>query len=561
MTQGDAGAAGQTADPGRGAGLQAADSSALAPLRQRVFRWLWLAVLISWIGTWMQTVGAQWLLVDEPNAAALVSLVQAAGTLPMMLLALPGGVLADSFDRRWLLITVQAYLFVVALLLAALTAAGLMPPALLLSFTFALGVGAAVQIPAWQAMMPELVPRTQLRAASRLDLVSVNLAYAVGPVLAGLAIAHLGGVPVAFAFKAAAAVFFALVLFFARQPQAASAARRERFLPALRAGGRYIWHEPVVRRILLRTVMFAVPAMALWALLPLIASRQLGLGADGFGALFGAFGLGAIVGAMALGRVRDRLSNNGMLGAAGLLYAAATAVIVLAPGFPAALATLVFAGLAWMAATSTLAAELQMFLPVWVRARGLAIYTVTFTGSMTAGSLLWGFVAEGLGLQIAFLIAAGVMLAGVDRRNGLAGARDRSPRPPARCVLAGGTNGFRPRGRRRTRHGDRRVHHHTRKGSGVPRSDGQSSPLPTPNRCEPLGAVPGRRSAEPLRRDVQRAVLGGTRAPTRRPPHRGRQSNRGDRTGLLRSADSSGAPAPALAADQLVWARNRPAWS
>ncbi len=158
MTQGDAGAAGQTADPGRAAALQPADSSALAPLGQRVFRWLWLAVLISWIGTWMQTVGAQWLLVDEPNAAALVSLVQAAGTLPMMLLALPGGVLADSFDRRWLLITVQGYLFVVALLLAVLTAAGLMPPALLLAFTFALGVGAAVQIPAWQAMMPELVP-------------------------------------------------------------------------------------------------------------------------------------------------------------------------------------------------------------------------------------------------------------------------------------------------------------------------------------------------------------------------------------------------------------------
>jgi MFS family permease len=139
----------------------------------------------------------------------------------------------------------------------------------------------------------------------------------------------------------------------------------------------------------------------------------LGLGADGFGALFGAFGLGAIIGAMALGRVRDRLSNNGMLGAAGLLYAAATAAIVLAPGFPAALATLVFAGLAWMAATSTLAAELQLFLPAWVRARGLAVYTGIFTGSMTAGSLLWGFMAEAVGLQVAFLIAAAVMFAGV----------------------------------------------------------------------------------------------------------------------------------------------------
>src|SRR5512133_3503920 len=411
MTQGDAGAAGET-DP-RGAAALQAHSSAWAPLGQRVFRWLWLGVLISWIGTWMQTVGAQWRLVDEPNAAALVSLVQAAGTLPMMLLALPGGVLADSFDRRWLLITVQAYLFVVSILLTLLAAAGLMPPALLLALTFALGVGAAVQIPAWQAMMPELVPRTQLRAAARLDLVSVNLAYAVGPVLAGLVIAYLGGVAGVFAFKAASAVLFAVALLFCRFPSAGSVTRRERFLPALRAGGRYIWHEPIVRRILLRTVLFVVPAMALWALLPLIASRRLGLGADGFGALFGAFGFGAIVGAMALRRVRDRLSNNGMLGAAGLLYAAATAVIVLAPGFLAALVTLMFAGLAWMAATSTLAAELQLFLPAWVRARGLAVYTVIFTGSMAAGSLLWGFMAEAVGLQVAFLIAAAVMFAGV----------------------------------------------------------------------------------------------------------------------------------------------------
>ena len=135
MTWGDTEAEGEPTDPVSAPAVQPAESSALAPLGQRVFRWLWLGVLISWIGTWMQTVGAQWLLVDEPNAAAWVSLVQAAGTLPMMLLALPGGVLADSFDRRWLLITVQAYLFVVALLLAGLTAAGLMPPALLNTLT------------------------------------------------------------------------------------------------------------------------------------------------------------------------------------------------------------------------------------------------------------------------------------------------------------------------------------------------------------------------------------------------------------------------------------------
>jgi MFS family permease len=398
---------------GKTAAMPAADSSAWAPLAQRAFRWLWLGMLISWIGTWMQTVGAQWLLVDAPNAAALVSLVQAVTTLPMMLLALPGGVLADSFDRRWLLITVQAYLFVTGILLAVLTAIGQMPPALLLAFTFALGAGGAVQLPAWQATMPEIVPRNQLRAATRLDLVSVNGARSLGPALAGLVIAYLGGVPVVFAIYAACVAFFGVVLLFWRRPKAESENRRERFLPALRAGGRYVWHEPIVRRILLRTILVVAPAVALWALLPLIASERLGLGADGYGALFGALGLGAIVGAFVLGQVRDRLSTNGLLTAAGVLYAAALAVIVLTLSVPAALATLVLAGVAWMAMTSTLAAELQLFLPVWVRARALAVFMLTFTGSMTVGALVWGLVAEAFGLQPAYLIAAMVLLAGV----------------------------------------------------------------------------------------------------------------------------------------------------
>ncbi|HET9872969.1 MAG TPA: MFS transporter [Propionibacteriaceae bacterium] len=389
------------------------DSTAWAPLGQRAFRWLWIGVLVSWIGTWMQTVGAQWLLVDEPSAAALVSLVQALNTLPVMLLALPGGVLADSFDRRWLLITVQGYLFVVGILLALLTAAGQMSPVLLLVFTFALGAGGAVLLPAWQATLPELVPRTQLRAAARLDLVSVNLARSVGPALAGLVIAHLGGVPVVFALNAACVLVFAIALLLWRRQPSESDGPRERFFPALRAGGRYIWHEPIVRRALLRAVIFVVPGMALWGLLPLVATQRLGLEADGYGALFGALGIGAIVGAVVLGPVRDRLSTNGMLGLAGVIYAAASAVIVLLPSFPAAIATLVFAGLAWMAVTSTLAAELQLFLPAWVRARGLAVYTVIFTGSMTVGALLWGFVAEGLGLQPSLLISACAVLASV----------------------------------------------------------------------------------------------------------------------------------------------------
>jgi MFS family permease len=389
-------------------------ASAWAPLRLfPLFRALWIAQFASNVGTWMQTVGAQWLLIDAPNAAALVALVSAANTLPVMLLALAGGVLADSFDRRWLLFTVQVYFFIVGILLAVLTAAGQMSPALLLAFTFALGAGVAVQLPGWQATIPELVPRAQLRAASRLDLVNVNLSRTIGPALAGLVIAHLGGVPVVFALNALSVVFLAIALLLWRQPRSGVDSPRERFLPALLAGGRYAWHQPLVQRLLLRAILFVAPATALWALLPIVASQRLGLEADGYGALFAALGVGAIAGALILGRVRSRASTNGMLGMGGVLYAAALAAVVVVPSFPAAVAALVFAGLAWMAVTSTLQAELQLGLPVWVRARSLAIYTVTFMGSQAAGALLWGVAADRVGLQPTVLLAAVLVLAGV----------------------------------------------------------------------------------------------------------------------------------------------------
>jgi MFS family permease len=262
----------------------------------------------------------------------------------------------------------------------------------------------------WGATVPELVPRTQLRAASRLDLVSVNVSRAVGPALAGVVIAQLGGVPVVFALNAASVIVLAVALLrWRRPPRAASS--REGFVPALRAGGRYVWHEPVVRRILLRAIMFVAPAMALWALLPVIASQHLHLGADGYGALFAALGAGAILGALVLGPLTTKLSTNGVLAAAGLLFAGTLTVIALVPSFLAAIAALVLSGLAWMAVTSTLQAELQLMLPAWVRARGVAVYMVTFTGAQTGGALLWGLVANRVGLVPAILAAAIVVLA------------------------------------------------------------------------------------------------------------------------------------------------------
>jgi MFS family permease len=389
--------------------------SAWAPFRHRAFFWLWLGVVVSSVGSWAQTVGAQWLFVHDPNAATIVTLVQTASTLPIMLLALPAGVLADAFDRRWLMFCVQTYFIVVAVLLAVLTAAGMMPPALLLTFTFAIGAGQAMLTTTWQALISELVPRNELAAATRLDMVSVNVARAAGPALAGLVIAH-SGVPPVFAMTAVAASVLAVVLLAWRRPRVMHG-EREPFVPALVAGGRYVRHEPVVRRILLRFATFMAPACAVWALLPLIASRQLGLDADGYGLLFAALGLGAVIGALCLGRVKRHLSSNGVLGLAATSFALAFGSLVLAPNPWVALPLLVVCGFGWTATVSTVISELQLFLPGWVRARAIAIYLMVFLGSQAVASPIWGLVTQHFGLRVAILAAAS--LVGVSAAAGL----------------------------------------------------------------------------------------------------------------------------------------------
>jgi MFS family permease len=371
---------------------------------------LWLAVLVSDIGTWMQVVGAQWLLVGLPNAATLVALVQTADTLPDVLLALPGGVLADAFDRRRLLIGLQSFQVVVGVGLTALTLAGQMTPPLLLAFTFALGAASALATPTYQSLIPELVPRHQLPAAAALGGISVNLARAIGPAVAGLVIARTG-VGAVFAVNTAAFLLFALVLLAWRRPANEGAASPERFIPALRAGGRYVRYSPVVRRILLHLSLFLLPASAIWALLPLVATRRLGLGPGGYGLLLGALGAGAIIGAFTLPRMRQRLSSNGILMGAAGVYAASMVVLILVNRPAAAFVALLPAGAAWIAVIASTNTDMQLFLPGWVRGRGLAAYQMVLFGSQAAGALAWGLVAEHGGLVLTFLLAAAALLA------------------------------------------------------------------------------------------------------------------------------------------------------
>jgi MFS family permease len=394
---------GPQAGPGPGA-------SAWAPLRIRLFRTLWVAALVSNVGTWMQTVGAQWLVVHKAHAAILVSLVQTAYTLPAVLFALVGGVLADIFDRVKLLVAVLAGMAAAGAALTALTAANRMPAALLLMFTFVLGTGAILVAPAYQSLVPDMVPRDQVPAAATLSSININLARAIGPAIAGLLIAQTGVAPV-FALDTAALLLYAIVV--AANPRLGGTVESsERFLPGLRAGGRYVRNAPVVRRILLRAALFLVPGSCLWALLPLVATNRLDLGAGGYGVLLAALGVGAVSGAFVLPRIRARLSANAMVVAGSLVYAAALAVVVLSRTLALTIVVLLPAGVAWIAFLANVNAALQLFLPRWVRARGLAVYQMVLFGGQAAGAVIWGAVAGAAGLVPAFLISAVVMAAG-----------------------------------------------------------------------------------------------------------------------------------------------------
>lgn len=386
-------------------------SSTWAPLHITVFRWLWLASLVSNVGTWMQTVGAQWFLVHAAHAAILVSLVQTAETLPDVMFGIVGGVLADTLDRRRLLMAVQGSLVVATSALAALTIAGRMSPALLLLFTFVIGSGSVLTTPAYQSLVPELVPRDHLPAAAQLSSINVNIARAIGPAIAGILIEYIG-VGAVFVLDAATFLVYGLAVALWRPPPAITPEIPERFVSALRAGGRYVRYSPVVRRILLRATLFLVPASALWALLPLIASRRLGLGSGGYGLLLAALGGGAIVGATILSNVRARLSPNALIELVGAVFGTALLAVILVRSTAVVVIVLIPAGMAWVGMLATVNTLLQLFLPRWVRARGLSVYQMVLFGAQGLGAVVWGVVDDAFGLTLTFLVAAGLMFLG-----------------------------------------------------------------------------------------------------------------------------------------------------
>jgi MFS family permease len=384
-----------------------AQPSGWAPLRSRVFRSLFIAQFVSNIGTFMQSVAAQWFLVEKHSADVIVALVQTASLGPTLVLGLFAGVLADLFDRRRLLISLQSYAVLVGLALAVLAYLGRLNPTSLLMFTVAIGCASALTAPAWQAIQPEIVPREQIPAASVLGSVSGNAARAIGPAIGGVVVA-LAGPAAVFAINAVSFAGIIVALVSWQRPVQEDALERERFGQATRTGLLYVNNSPIFRRILLRAALFLFPASALLALLPVAAARRWHLGASGYGVALAAIGVGAVLAVTVATPLHRRASDNVLLAASAAVYGLAPLAVVWLP-FAAAIPLLVLSGMAWLITLTSLNAAAQLSLPRWVRARALAIYLLVATGSQAVGSYAWGAVATRAGLHTA-LLGSAVML-------------------------------------------------------------------------------------------------------------------------------------------------------
>lgn len=391
-------------EPVEGGGAAVASSS-WSPLRQRVFRMLWIATVASNIGSWMSDVGTSWMMLTLNSDPLMVAMVQAAGSLPMFLFALPSGVMADIIDRRKYLLFSQIWVLAVAILMSLLAVTGHMTPALLLAAAFLLSTGAAMSSPPFQAIVPDLIPRADLAPAIALNSLGINISRAIGPALGGL-ILSFSGPAVVFMLNALSIVGVLVVLYRWKTDVAVQRLPPEHFFSAMRVGLRYVHAAPVLRTVLVRAVAFFLFGSAGWALLPLVAQRELGLGPGGYGVLLAAIGVGAICGAIFLPALRKKLSPDSLTVSASLLFALTMLALASIRHFWWLAGMQFFTGFAWITVLSTLNVGAQRSAARWVKARALAVYLTVFFGSMTAGSAIWGKLASQLSIPVSLTAAA-----------------------------------------------------------------------------------------------------------------------------------------------------------
>ncbi|MGO9751786.1 MAG: MFS transporter [Solirubrobacteraceae bacterium] len=387
-----------------------AGSSPWAPFRSRDFARMASAQFVSNVGSWMQTVGAQELMLTLTTSATLVALIQTAAGLPVVLLAVPAGAIGDLVDRRRLLLVSQSFMLLAAALLAGLALAGLVTPLALLVLIFAVGAGQTLTSPTWQTLQPELVASEDRTQAIALGAVNQNLSRAIGPAIGGaLYAASSAGV----LFIVNAVSFVPVIGAVARwrgRERPASSVAREHVVEATRAGARYVAASPALRVILLRAGLFMLFANSIWALLPLLARTRLHLGSGGYGLLLGGVGVGAVTGAALLPRLRSRVSATVLMISGTFVFAGVTLALAYARASAVVAVVLVIGGVAWILVLSTLNSQYQSTLPGWAKARSMSYYLVVFQGGGAAGSAAFGAIAQNIGLTGA-LLAAGVGLA------------------------------------------------------------------------------------------------------------------------------------------------------
>lgn len=382
--------------------------SSLAPLREPLFRTLWVAAVISYTGTWMQNVGAGWMMTQLTMSPFMVSLVQAAAMLPVFLVILPAGALADLMDRRRLLLITQGWMVVAAVALGVLALTNHVGPWTLLAFTFVLGLGSVMNDPAWQALTPEIVSAQNHAPAVALNSVGFNVARAVGPALGGMVVAAAGS---GIAFLLNAASFFGVIFFLYRWKRPhVEQIETGRVIDAMKAGFRYVRGAPLVRAILIRTGAFSLAASSLLALLPVLARPH---GATGYGLMLGSFGLGALAGAAVLPQLRCRMSVDGVIGFSIVVFAAMTAAAGQVQGFGWLNLVMFASGMAWIGILACLNVAAQTMCPPWMRARALSMYLLVLQGGMALGSAAWGALATKVGVPTAMLCSAAFLLLGL----------------------------------------------------------------------------------------------------------------------------------------------------
>lgn len=345
----------------------------------------------------MHDIGAGWLMTSLSPTPVMVALVQTATTLPIFFLAMPAGALSDILDRRRYLVVIQIWMGCVAAFLGFLTLSGLTTAWVLVALTFAMGVGTAMMMPAWAAVVPELVPRQELQPAIALNSLGINVARAIGPALAGV-IVSLAGTGAVFVLNAVSYLGVIVVLVRWQRQAAPTGLPSERFLGAMRAGFRFARYAPELQAAVIRGLGFFLFASASWALLPLIARNLEAGGPQAFGILVGSIGAGAVAGAFVLPTLREKFSRDTLVAGATVLYAGALLVLATIDRLLPLTLAMAVSGMAWITVLSSLQVAAQMALPNWVRSRGLAVFMTIFMGSMALGSLLWGSVAQLYGI-------------------------------------------------------------------------------------------------------------------------------------------------------------------